>query len=310
MKTRIFFISIFLSGIFFVSDVFAASQSSLISKNIEKVDPFEVIMRINEDATIDVNEKIVYDYDGEMKTGFTRYIPLVYKDLTGKEFNVRVSKVTVKDENGNPYEFKKTNQLSDEQEGSKERVKNYAKIRIGSENQDALGVKTYIIDYKLSGAINFLKDRDQLFWNIAGDRWSVPVKHPSVRIYLPKEIKKRDVKKDCFIGIYANTTKCIDRAEKKSLGAAYYSYKGLIERQGMTVTFNFPKGIVNEPSIPLSLFEKAKDYFLDNWILISSILAVLIILSVLEVVYFKTLKKLYLLNKRFILSLKNKKEQN
>jgi len=155
-----------------------------------------------------------------------------------------VADVAVADENGNQYAFSQ----SRVQSGDKK--KSYLKIDIGDAKRPVSGEKIYVIHYTVSGAIKYLSDHDELFWNITGDKWPVYVEYPEMKINLPQKVGGDKVSKECFIGQHAATVECIDRIGSSKDPNIDYSYKGVVTGEGMTVVYGFPKGIVQKKSTP------------------------------------------------------------
>jgi hypothetical protein len=290
-KTIIIFISFFLFGTFGVAPVSAVST---VDPNAEHIESYDVVMNINQDSSINVIETIAYSYGNQTKNGFSRFLPLKYQDLDGTNFEIKVSNITVTDENGNPYPFKTVKQKSED------KTKIELEIKIGDPNQNVTGTKKCVISYRMRGAIKYFSDHDQLFWNITGNRWPIYVKKPSVKVNLPKKVDRKEISKECFIGIHSATVNCIDRIEKKKDPDAYYSYKGVVAGEGMTLVFHFPKEIVHKPTSWQNFWEDLKTDRTLAIIVLSA--AVLLIASIVLLIW--KAKKIV----RFFLKLFRKKE--
>jgi hypothetical protein len=258
LKIKVILIGLFLFGTFFVPDVLA---ENVVDPDSEYIKSYDVVMNVNPDSSIDASETIAYNYDGQAKAGFSRFLPIKYQDLDGTNFEAKYSHINVADENGNPYKFETAKQEN------KNEANAYLEIKIGDPNQIVAGTKIYVIKYHLRNAIKYFSDHDQLFWNITGKKWPVYVKYPTVKIYLPQKVDREEISKDCFIGIYAATVDCIDRLTgRKKDPNAHYSYKGVVSGEGMTVIFGFPKGIANKPTN----WQNFEEDMIDNWTLIKS----------------------------------------
>ncbi len=271
------FIGFFLLTLLFA---FHVSAESIVPAGVEHISAYNVDMNVGVDSNIAVTETIQYDFGNNTKPGITRYIPLNYQDLTGADFSIGITGVSVTNENGESYSFKQ----SDFQTADKK--KKYLAITIGNENQTATGAKTYVIKYIVSGAIKYLADHDELFWNITGDKWPVYVGYPEVKINLPQKVDRENVTKECFIGLHEATIDCIDRIESKGGPQADYSYKGVVSGEGMSVVMNFPKGIVQKPVVSQNISGALKNNSQTKrtvWLL----LLVGIVGSVFAVIYFR-----------------------
>jgi hypothetical protein len=88
--------------------------------------------------------------------------------------------------------------------------------------------------------LNYFDDHDELYLNITGDEWDVPISSSSVTIHLPAEAT--DI--ICYTGPYGSTSQncSIDDTDKENivvtLTQPLYSY------EGYTVAVSLPKGTV------------------------------------------------------------------
>lgn len=218
----------------------------------EKINSFDVSIKINPDSSIDVEEKIDYDFGFEQRHGIFREIPIKYK-ARGGNYNLRISGIEVFDEENNPYNFEVSY------------PGRYAKIKIGDADKFVSGEKTYVIRYKIKRAINYFDSYDELYWNATGDEWKVPIENSRVSISLPqKKINKGDLQKACFAGYSGSNEEC-DLCEYDCYGeyclasAAMFEQYFLNSGEGLTVVVGFPKELVVQPSSFQLFLETLKD---------------------------------------------------
>ncbi|MEX2659370.1 MAG: DUF2207 domain-containing protein, partial [Acidimicrobiales bacterium] len=114
-------------------------------------------------------------------------------------------------------------------------------IRIGDPDRSITGQHTYEITYRVKGALNGFPEHDELFWNVVGGEWDVPIDAVMVRTTMPGEIT--DVA--CFAGPFRSTLPC-EQSEANGRTATFTS-SGLGPRESMTVVVGFPTGIVPTP---------------------------------------------------------------
>lgn len=241
MRRILFSLLVMSAGIFLCSSVFAA----------EKIDSYHVDITINEDSSINVSEWIGYDFGTASRHGIYRDIPVKYK-ARGGNFNLRLSSISAQDERGNSYNFEKSAQGKNIQ------------IKIGDADQYVTGRKTYIINYKIKRAINFLADHDELYWNAIGTEWSVNIANPTVSVFLPGNIQAEDVRKECFTGRFGSTEKCADTEYDARTQKLTFQANKLDPTEGMTIVVGIPKGIIQKPIATVL----ALDVLFDNLILI------------------------------------------
>ncbi len=277
-------------GIFLLATLLAmpVRAESIVPNGVTHIDSCSVALDIKNDATIFVTETIEYNFGDNASSDVTRYIPVNYQDLNGTNISIDVTDISVTDKDNNSYNFKQT-QLQD-----KDNTKKYLAINIGAEEQTDLGIKTktFIIRYTVSGAIKFLADHDELFWDATGDKWPVFVKYPEIKINLPQRVDRENVTKKCFIGLSAATVECIDRINNRKDPDVYYSYKGVVSGESMTTVMGFPKNIVQKKAT-------AQQSFLDNlktnrrMQILLAVAGILFLAIIIFIIYFKKIKAIY-----------------
>ena len=239
-----------LSAIFFALPVFCLANDALAS---EKINAFDVEIRVNSDASIDVTERIEYDFGNTNRHGIYRTIPIKYK-ARGGNYTLRIDNVSAADLQGAPYSFTQ----------SRDTGKGNLEIKIGEADKFVTGVKSYVINYRVKRAINYFDDHDELYWNATGDGWGVPIVRASTTVFLPELVIQEEVKRDCFAGSLGSTTPCLNSSEAElDEGTALVFNHGVLELgEGMTVVVGVLKGIIYEPSME----EKILAVVLDNWV--------------------------------------------
>ena len=249
-KLLIFLIIIF--GLFVSANAFAA----------EKINSFDAEIKINVDASINISERIEYDFGSAQKHGIFRDIPIKYQ-ARGGNFALRISNISVADANGAPYQF--TTSHPDDN----------IQIKIGDPNIEITGRHIYIINYTIKRAINFFNDHDELYWNITGNDWPVAIGSASAKITLPQKIASADIQADCFAGPFGSAIRCnSDFMQSGTTDYVGFDNNHLSAYNGLTIVVGFPKGIVMKPSN----FEVALETAKDNWIIGLPILTLIICL--------------------------------
>ena len=201
--------------------------------NGEQIKDFVVHLGINKDGTVDVREKIIYDFGYNYKHGIYRYIPFIKENKEGEKFILKMNDFSVNDEKGNSYPFTKITE--------NDRVF----LKIGKANKMITGLHTYIIHYKVEGALTYFSDHSELYWNATGNDWSVPINHFSVRVVLPGPVSQKTVKEVCYAGIVGDNSSSFGcQATYADNGLYFLSKRILFSHQGVTVAVSFPKNWV------------------------------------------------------------------
>jgi len=219
----------------------------------EDISSFRVVIEVKTDASFNVAETIQYNFSDASRHGIYRDIPVKYQ-ARGGNYTVKISNISVVDEDGQPYKF-----ISSPSGNS-------LRIKIGDADTFVSGVKTYAVHYTVKRAINFFDDHDELYWNVTGNGWEVPMSSVQATVTLPQPIASDSLQTKCFFGILGSSQVC-DRA-LQTLGTLTFAEDSLANGEGMTVVVGFPKGIVVQPTH----WEKIRDIVKDNIILVLPLL--------------------------------------
>src|SRR4030042_6554936 len=155
----------------------------------EQIDSYDVDIKINPDASINVSEQIQYDFGDLERHGIFRYLPIKYK-ARGGNFKLRISDISITDETGSTYNYVVTY--------PGDRIQ----FKIGDADILITGKHTYVINYTIKRAINYFADHDELYWNVTGDEWPVPILKSSASIILPQEFPTSKLQAVCYSGTY------------------------------------------------------------------------------------------------------------
>lgn len=224
----------------------------------ETIRDFSVQMELKSDRTLIVTEEIRYDFGDTPKHGIYRTIPEKYR-RDGVGYNLRFRVLYVSQDGGEiPYRVSR-------QSGAVE-------VRIGHPNEFVTGVHTYRIIYATDRAINFFDDHDELFWNVTGDEWIVPIESASVALFPPEGAAPAAIDAACFTGVFGSTATACERADAYEV--TLKTTVALSPQEGFTAVFGFPKGAIRPPT----LFDRVAGFVRDNWYFVLP-LAALIVMS-------------------------------
>ncbi len=235
-KKTTFLLVLVFSALFYVG--IALAQVSEAIKN------FDVNAQIQRNGTVLVQESIVYDFGENWKHG-------IYRDTYSKGINIKV-KIVQMDDREVKYEVINSN--------------DNVRVKIGDPDQTILGVHTYSIIYSVKGAVRFLSDHDEFYWNVTGNGWIVPIEAVSAAASIEGNVSEKDIQLKCYTGVFGSLEQnCF--AQLPLLGcegckittATFEVTKPLWPGEGLTVMFGWPKGVVVGPSV----LEKISDFFLQ-----------------------------------------------
>lgn len=212
----------------------------------EHIKSFQSEISINKDGTIDAKETIVYNFADLQKHGIFREIDFIKTNQDGKKYQLDFSNFSVTDENENNINFKTS--TVDEKN---------IRLQIGDADKLITGIHTYIISYKVSGALTYYSDHNELYWNVNGNEWTVPSRYITSEVMFPASIKMEEIKTICFTGaLGSNVSDCkylFDNNGQNIISTTRILYPG----EGLTFVVSFPKNIVAvlEPKEFVSFWE-------------------------------------------------------
>jgi len=230
-----------IAGAFFV---LAAILVPAASGRELKIDGFDANIIVTADGVIEINESIRIRFVGTWN-GLFREIPIEYVTPQGMNYSLLLSVKRISDESGNQLKY----------ESSRER--HYRKLKIYVPNATDI-TRTIVIEYSVTNALRFFEDHDELYWNVTGDEWDVPIRAASATVVLPDGAT--NLRTNAFTGTYGSRA---GDAETRIDGNRIYitTTRPLDFRQGLTVAVAFDKGAVHEPS-GAALFVM---FLLSNW---------------------------------------------
>ena len=158
----------FFSFLFIVSCFLLITHSVSAQSDIGWIiTNFDADIVIAKDTAMTVTETIDVDFGNLQKHGIFRYIPVRYRTNTGDSLDVRLELLSVTDETGKRFQY----QLSREGEN--------IKIKIGDPDVTISGKNTYVVTYQVQRVITRPHDQAELYWNVTGNGWPVPIRDRS-----------------------------------------------------------------------------------------------------------------------------------
>ncbi|OIO51218.1 hypothetical protein COY93_00220 [Candidatus Uhrbacteria bacterium CG_4_10_14_0_8_um_filter_58_22] len=153
----------------------------------EEVRAFHSDLTVGSDGTLTVVETIDYAFAAP-RHGIFRDLPIRYELDDGEQVIVPIEVVSV---DGWPYELEKS--------------KSMVRIRIGDPDRTVTGIQRYVITYRATGAVRYFDDHDELYWNVTGNDWEVPLSRIGATVRLPDAVDGQSVTHDCFTGGVGST---------------------------------------------------------------------------------------------------------
>lgn len=212
---------------------------------------------VRPNGSVGVSERIEVDFGDTRKHGIYREIgvrPPRLSDAFGGgrerlDYDVDVRSVT--DETGEPYGVKTT------------REGDFVRIRIGSPDFCVHDRQVYVVHYEIDSGIRSYTGYDELYWQVTGTNWPVPIERAEAQIVLPPETSTTHADSQpwsasCYFGGPASSDSDACTAEVVAPGTYRFASTRTAEPgEGLTFAATFPVGVVPGPTAA----ERAWDAF-------------------------------------------------
>lgn len=211
---------------------------------------------VRPNGSVAVTERLDVDFGDSRKHGIYRDIRTrmrrVVASFRGEErldYDIDVRSVT--DGSGKAYGVKVSHPSQ------------RTRIRIGSGDFCVTGPKTYVIHYVITRGVRAFEKWDELYWQVTGTEWPVPIERAEARVVLPPERVKAYADSapwhaDCYSGAASSTSQASCEAEVVTPGVYRFSTGRLEPGEGLTFAAAFPHGVIPGPSAA----ERARDALL------------------------------------------------
>ncbi|MGI8419178.1 MAG: DUF2207 domain-containing protein [Candidatus Levyibacteriota bacterium] len=217
MKRLLFFI-LGLSFIFSPQLVFA--DDSWLIEN------FHSDIAIQDSGKVRMVETISVDFRNQAKHGIYRDIPYLYDNNGTQTYtDVTINNVLL-DNIPVPYTTSQTN--------------GYKELKIGDPNKLVTGRNLYTITYTVTGVLLGFSDHDELYWNVTGNNWEVPIQKADAIVTLPESGLKQIT---CYEGLNGSQMPCLSKQESPQL-ASFSTTTKLAPTERLSIVVGYKKGMI------------------------------------------------------------------
>src|SRR5271165_5124651 len=193
---------------------------------------FDTQMTVAQDGVSTVTERLDIVFDGAFR-GIYRDIPIEYPGPHGSNYTLFLRVTGVTDGEGNKLKYD-----SSTQNGSR-----HLKIYI----PDAVDARrTVEIHYTVTNAVRWFDDYDELYWNVTGNDWPVPIESASARMIFPPNAAG-ELRAQAFTGVYGSKGQ-LAGVKVSGYTVSVETTDPLSMREGLTADVYIPKGILTQPS--------------------------------------------------------------
>lgn len=231
----------------------------------ERILDYRSEIEVHADASMTVTETIVVEAAGQLiRRGIYRDFPTDYRDRLGNRYRVGFEVLGVT-RNGQDEPF------------HTERRENGVRVYVGRANEFvAPGRHEYAIRYRTDRQLGYFDAHDELYWNVTGNGWDLPIERASAVVRLPPGVPMGDVSLEGYTGRQGSTEQSYAAAASGG-EASIAATRSLGPREGLTIVVGWPKGHVHEPGGG----ERLQHVMKDNRGLLTACIGALFILGYL-----------------------------
>ena len=213
----------------------------------EKIYLFSSRATLLADSSLEVREDITVNVEGrQIRRGIYRDFPTKYTDSSGRTVRVGFDVLeTLLD--GREVPFKT------------ESIANGVRVYIGDPDEFApLGKRTYTLSYVTTHQIGFFEGHDELYWNVTGNGWDFAIDEARFTLSIPGDTPFNSVE------FYTGWQGARGQDARVLPDNSVQTTAPLGPKEGLTVVYTWPKGIVTPPTIPfyIRFFEKYAFHFI------------------------------------------------
>ena len=197
-----------------------------------RITHFDSNINVAQDGSITVNEHIVIYFNGSFH-GIYRDIPIQYPGPHGTNYELFLNVTGVTDGQGQKLKYDSSTQNG------------YRHLKIYIPNASD-STKTVQISYSVKNGVRWFDGYDELYWNVTGNDWPVPIDSASAIILFPANASG-NLRAQAFTGEYGSATQDATVVINGNV-VRVQSNDSLQMREGLTADVAVSKGILNEPS--------------------------------------------------------------
>ncbi len=206
-----------------------------LSAGTERILDFDSAVVIDPDGSLAVTETITVQAAGDqIKRGIVREFPTTYRGADGRTARVGFNLVDVR-RDGRPEPYHTENRS------------NGVAVYVGQKDVFLPpGIYTYTLVYSTTRQLGFFADHDELYWNVNGNGWRLPLDRVSCVVHLPGGAEA--LQAVAYEGPQGSTdSRSFEAGESR---VAFSSSRPYAPGEGLTIAVSWPKGFVAEPPPP------------------------------------------------------------
>lgn len=186
----------------------------------ESIDSFVSDITLSSDGSFLVVEAITYDFGEAERHGIFRTINISHPQESQESFKDRIIEIDIESVSMDGGSIPHTSD-----EGTNEFT-----IKIGDPDRTITGVHTYQIEYLVKGGLFYHNNETELYWNVTGNGWEVPILLAEAHVYDPEGVATDQ--QHCYFGAEGSNSEC---EVSNSATSTVFSVENLAAHEGLTV---------------------------------------------------------------------------
>jgi len=209
-----------------------------------RISEFHAELDVLPDSSLDVTETIHVQFSGAWQ-GIYRTIPVEYAGPGGFNYSLFLTDIGATDSNGAALRIDK------ERHGGNLQLK----IFVPAAEDTAREISLH---YRVRNGLRFFEGHDELYWNVTGNDWDIPIESASAHVILPEGVTGlRAANYTGFLGSRAQDS----RVDILGSNVDVVTQRPLALHEGLTIVAGWDKGLVHEPRGT----EKVAQFLESNW---------------------------------------------
>ena len=209
-----------------------------------RIRDFHAELLVLPDSSLDVTETIRVDFEGAWH-GIYRTIPVEYAGPGGFNYSLFLADISATEPGGSPLRIEKQRSGGNLQ----------LKISVPAAEDTS---RTITLHYLVRDGLRFFEDHDELYWNVTGTGWDVPIESASAHVIVPVGVTGlRAANYTGFLGSRSQDA----RVDILGTNIDIRAQRPLAFHEGLTVVAGWDKGFVHEPGGS----EKIAQFLESNW---------------------------------------------
>lgn len=204
-----------------------------VARADERILAFDSAITVQPDGTLAVRETIRVRAEGDkIRRGIYREFPTIYPGKGGRQVVVG-------------FAFESATRDGAPEPWRMEQVGNGVRIYLGSASvMLPRGEHVYVLDYRTDRQMGFFSDHDELYWNVTGQGWSLPMDRVTANVLLPATIPRGELRLEAYTGSESNQGRDYT-AQATPEGASFAVTRALRPNEGLTIVAMWPKGFIS-----------------------------------------------------------------